>query len=250
MGARPDLTYATVDGHDLALDLFLPAAQPTPVPAVVLVHGGGWHAGARQQFAWHAADLASRGYVAASVSYRLLDVAGFPACFDDCQTAVAWLQTHAPELNLDPTRIGAVGSSAGGHLAALLGARAPQVQCVVDYHGIHDFTTLPDDKLADVLDTLFAGPRATTEPLRRDASPALWVDARSAPMLLFHDPDDPTVPYDQSVQLATALLQAHRPVSLIPVPGASHGFCYDPQNGWLQRTWPLAVQWLAWHLGR
>ncbi|MBT7302770.1 MAG: prolyl oligopeptidase family serine peptidase, partial [Victivallales bacterium] len=87
---------------------------------------------------------------------------------------------------------------------------------------------------------------------RRDlwigASPALHADASSAPMLVVHDPDDSTVPYDQSLLLANALMAAGRPLRFLPSPGSGHGFVYNPGNTWTQNVWPLAVAWLDDHL--
>jgi dipeptidyl aminopeptidase/acylaminoacyl peptidase len=74
------------------------------------------------------------------------------------------------------------------------------------------------------------------------------VDADTAPTLLIHDPGDETVPYDQSVILADALMAAARPMRFLPSPGSGHGFVYNPQNAWAQRVWPVAVAWLDDHL--
>jgi len=256
---RTDIVYGTTDGPELLLDLFLPSRADGLRPGLVFVHGGGWRSGERQAFHWHAEQAALLGYVAATVDYRLVPAAQWPACFDDCQRAVRWLRHHADELSLDPTRLGAFGSSAGGHLVALLGTRdtredsdtelaglSSRVQCVVDYHGVHDFPSLVDDEMtAEYCVPLFGGALGERRQPWEDASPSRFVDGESAPMLLFHDPGDPLVPYSQSVQLATRLMEAARPVQFEPVPGAGHGFVYDPGNGWTQRTWPVALGWLA-----
>ena len=256
---RRDMIYGHVDGQALELDLYRPIAPAAPRPGIVFVHGGGWQGGQREQFAWHAEQAALRGYVCISISYRLTDVAPYPACLDDCQRAVRWFRNCAGELNLDPKRIGAFGSSAGGHLAACLGVRetreevAPElenissrVQCVVDYHGVHDFTHLPDWKLAgEACEALFGGSLETKRPLWEDASPARFVDQDAAPMLLLHDPEDTVVPYEQSVSFAQQLMSAGRHVEFMPVPGAGHGFGYNPENMMQRRTWPVALAWLA-----
>lgn len=255
---RHGMVYGRVAGVSLELDLYRPIAASAPRPGIVFVHGGGWHAGQRQQFAWHAEQCAQRGYVCLSVSYRLTGVAPYPACLDDVQRAVRWFRSRAAEFNLDPERLGAFGSSAGGHLVACLGVRdtrdpvadelagfSSQVQCVVDYHGIHDFPGLPDWKIAgEACLALFGGPLDEHRALWEDASPQRFVDSSAAPMLLIHDPDDPVVPYAQSVDFATALMRAGRPVEFMPVPGAGHGFGYNPENLMQRRTWPVALDWL------
>jgi len=255
---RRGVVYGQSRQQTLELDLFRPIADSAPRPGIVFVHGGGWHAGSREQFAWHAEQCAQRGYVCISISYRLTGVAPYPACLDDCQRAVRWFRSHAAEFNLDPKRLGAFGSSAGGHLVACLGVRetrdlvvddlaeySSQVQCVVDYHGIHDFPGLPDWKIAgEACLALFGGSLAERAELWEDASPRRFVNGTAAPMLLIHDPDDQVVPYQQSVEFATALMNAGRPIEFMPVPGAGHGFGYNPENFMQRRTWPVALNWL------
>ena len=261
--ATRELVYGTPDGHELLLDLYQPVEPVENQGAIVYIHGGGWHAGERAQFGWHCEQTAALGYVSVTIDYRLTGTAPYPACFDDCQRAVRWLRSRADELKFDASRIAAFGSSAGGHLVAMLGTRdtrddsieelaglSSRVQCVVDYHGVHLFRTLPDTLLLQECSAdLFRGSYDERSELWDDASPELSVDADAAPTLLIHDPDDPTVPYDQSVQFALKLMQAFRPVSLMPVPGAGHGFGYNPQSGWQQRTWPVALNWLQRFIG-
>jgi acetyl esterase/lipase len=154
-----DLTYAEIEGHPLMLDLYLPSASAAPTPLVVWIHGGGWSGGLRYPPPSFALQLVSRGVALASVSYRLSGQSGqwgsasvhFPAQIHDVKAAIRWLRAHATTYQIDPDRIGAWGSSAGGHLAALAGTsgNAPglegsvgdysgessAVQVVVDYYG-------------------------------------------------------------------------------------------------------------------
>ncbi|MCC7495823.1 MAG: alpha/beta hydrolase [Fimbriimonadaceae bacterium] len=254
-----DLVYGRAGEVDLKLDLFQPVDAPAPRPCVVFVHGGGWGGGERKQFHWHAQQLAAAGYTTVSVGYRLLQVAPYPACLNDCQRAVRWLRKHADRLGLDPQRIGAMGSSAGGHLVACLGVRdtrddddpaltglSSRVQVVVDVHGIHDFPSLPPGlNLLSACSKLFGGTLAQQPALWQDASPQTHVNAQSAPMLILHDPADKTVPYDQSVAFATKLMSAGVAVQFEPIPGAGHGFVYNGQGAYTKRVWPWAVGWLG-----
>jgi len=115
-----DLVYASPNGLDLRLDLYRPAAKaPDPLPVVIWVHGGGWKNGSRHKC--KAAALVTRGFAIASIDYRLTDQAQWPAQLNDCRDAVRWIRDHAHEYGLAPERIGAWGSSAGGHLVALMG---------------------------------------------------------------------------------------------------------------------------------
>jgi acetyl esterase/lipase len=256
------LTYAHAGETALQLELCMPAIPGTNRPGVLCVHGGGWQGGGRQQFKWHARDLARRGFVAATMSYRLVPTAQYPAQLDDCQKAMRWMRKHAEENGMDPARLGAMGSSAGGHLVALLGVRdtrddsdpalqgvSSKANCVVDIHGVHDMPALLETgKLIEAVVNLIGGNYAEKKDLWEDASPQRFVDATSAPMLVLHDPGDPSVPYQQSVDFAHKLMAAARPVLFIPAPGAGHGFFYSPQNEWTKRAWPDAVAWFTRHL--
>jgi len=147
--ARENLGYAQPDGIGLQLDLYRPAG-PEVCPAVILVHGGGWVAGDRTMERSFARHLAARGYVAATVSYRLGEPGRFPNCILDLKTAVRWLRAHAGEHGIDAAHVGIVGGSAGGMLAAFVGATnglpdydgaepAARVQAVVDVDGVANF---------------------------------------------------------------------------------------------------------------
>lgn len=115
-----DIEYAVVDGISLKLDLVLPdAPSAKPAPLVVYIHGGAWISGDKSPT--HAPAVLGPQYAVASVNYRLAQQAPFPAQIHDCKAAVRWLRAHAATYSIDPHRIGAWGSSAGGHLAALLG---------------------------------------------------------------------------------------------------------------------------------
>ena len=126
---HPDLTYAVVGGTPLRLDLYLPTSGSAPYPCVVWIHGGGWQGGSRYPIPPAAQRLLPLGIAVASVQYRLTSQAAqfggepviFPAQIHDVKGAVRWLRAHAAEYGLDDTRFGSWGSSAGGHLSALLG---------------------------------------------------------------------------------------------------------------------------------
>jgi pectinesterase len=249
--------YARPGGHALAADLCLPAEGRGNGAAVLLVHGGGWSGGSRAQFRWHAGRLARRGYVAASVSYRLAQVAPFPAALLDVQAAARWLRGQAGRLGFDLGRLGAVGSSAGGHLVALLGVLeaeeggiSARANCVVDVHGIHDFLLQREAPggVKPAWQAFLGGSLEEKRDAWLAASPARHVDARAAPMFLVHDPGDEVVPCAQSLALAEALLKAGRPVRFLPSPGSGHGFVYSPRHPWTQKAWPAAVAWLDEHL--
>lgn len=120
LAAWPDVTYARYGDRTLEMDIYRPKSGTERLPAVVCIHGGGWANGNRASHARLAQALAARGYVAATISYRLSGEAPFPAAIHDCKAAVRFLRAHADDYGIDPEHIGAIGLSAGGHLTALL----------------------------------------------------------------------------------------------------------------------------------
>jgi pectinesterase len=120
LDAKPDLTYARYGARVLEMDIYRPKIARGALPAVVCIHGGGWAKGNRTSHGKIAQALANRGYVAATISYRLSGEAPFPAAIQDCKAAVRFLRANAKELGIDADKIGAIGLSAGGHLTALL----------------------------------------------------------------------------------------------------------------------------------
>ena len=151
MKAIHDIPYLAGGSPRQRLDLYLPDHAHAPMPAVLWIHGGAWECGDKNPCPVR--DFAERGYVIASIGYRLSDKAAFPSQLQDCKSAVRWLRAYAAEYGIDPTRIGVWGESAGGHLAALLGTtgftrdfdegdhldQSSEVQCVVNWFGPVDF---------------------------------------------------------------------------------------------------------------
>jgi acetyl esterase/lipase len=227
---RRDLVYRDVDGEQLRLDAYIPAT-PGPHPGVVLIHGGGWIEGSKQFWGSFAPTLAHEGFAAFSIDYRLAPDHPFPAAVDDAQASVAWVRTHAPELSVDPTRIGALGASAGGHLAIALatlgtGPRndGARVATAVSWAGPMDLH--PDEYGPDsqrYLDAFLDCRKATCdEATIVKASPIFHVDATDAPILLAQGDADQLVPPDQATRMASALQHAGVPHQLLIVPNVGH----------------------------
>lgn len=127
----PNISYANLGGKDIFLDMYLPTTGTGPYPCVLWIHGGDWMDRSRYPIPIRAWDLLDYEIAVASVDYRLTDEGGqygahpvtFPAQIEDVKGAVRFLRANAATYNIDPTRIGSWGSSAGGHLSALLGTR-------------------------------------------------------------------------------------------------------------------------------
>ena len=246
--AHRNLVYATVDGRDLRLDLYVPAAKPAdPMPLVVWVHGGGWRGGSKEALGRPGPILEHGGYILASVEYRLSGEAIFPAAIADCKAAVRWLRANAAKYGIDPARLAVWGSSAGGHLVALLGtawevrewdAMHPQHQDVsskptvvcnwfgpTDFLRMNDFEGRIDHDAADSPESRFVGGPIQDHPDNaRAANPITYVTADDPPMLLMHGEKDLSVPFNQSELLHAALEKAGVESRLYKVVDADHGF--------------------------
>lgn len=226
-----NVIYSVIGRQKLKLDVY----QPKPpvasrLPAVILIHGGSWQEGDKADLAEMARYLASNGYVAFSIDYRLHSGKKnrWPAQLDDAQRAVRWVRSHAAEYNVDPNRIGAWGYSAGAQIASLLGELdtrdnsdpelakySSRVQAVVDASGPVDFTLgFESDGGAFFADLLGATEKQNPE-LWKSASPVFNITPHTAPFLIFHGTRDGTVPIAQSIEFANALQKAGVDVSLI-----------------------------------
>jgi acetyl esterase/lipase len=150
-----DLAYVEPGHERQRLDLYLPPAGDRPTPVIVWVHGGGWAGGSKARTP--ASRMVQAGFAVAAINYRLSQHAIFPAQIHDCKAAIRWLRAHAAEYRLDPKHIGVWGSSAGGHLVALMGTsngvadlegqlghpeQSSDIQAVVDWFGPTDFLTV------------------------------------------------------------------------------------------------------------
>ena len=120
--ADTNVVYATVDGdRELHLDVWRPEGIEALRPAVILIHGGGWTTGSKENQIPMAQRLAARGYITVTPEYRLSAEAPYPAAVSDLKLAVRWLRANGGIYGIDTSRIAAYGASAGAHLASLLG---------------------------------------------------------------------------------------------------------------------------------
>ncbi len=233
--------YANPDGQHLQLDIARPKAGDGPFPAVLCIHGGGFRAGTREGYDALCVRLAERGYVAATVTYRLAPKYRFPAAVHDCKAAVRWLRANAARYKIDPARVGVTGSSAGGHLAQFLGVTAgvkefegdggnagqsSAVACVVNVYGPSDFTKSYGKSVdaAEVLPLFLGGNLETARKEHVRASPLYWVTPDAAPTLCIHGTEDKYVAHEQAVWLVDRLKAAAVEAELLTLQGAGHGF--------------------------
>ena len=249
-----ELVYARDGQRAMHLDLYRPAKPPRDLlPAVVVLRGGGWQHGDSKGFAFIASALAQAGFAAACVQYRTSQEAPFPAAVQDAKAAVRWLRANAEAYRIDPDAIGAIGGSAGAHLAAMLATSAAaadlegdggnagvssRISAAVAMAPAVDFVDLtPYPKVALMAMEPFLGaPLERHLDERRRASPAGYVTREAAPILLIHSDVDPGPPYGQSLLMRDKYRAAGAHAELLTIPGGPH----DPWN--YQRWFPLIME--------
>lgn len=241
-GIISNVQYCTGGGKPLLMDVFIPRNRnTTPTAAVLWIHGGGWEHGDKGGNSG-AQFLADAGFVTASLTYRLSSEAPFPAQIEDSKCAIRYLRANAAKYGIDPYRIGAAGSSAGGHLAELIATAdqnaglegyggwqnvSSKIQAAVSYFGPSDLTASAQQfpKETEEVIVRFMGGTETEKPaLYRKASPILYVSKNDPPLLLVHGERDEDVPFDQSVRMFDSYRHAGLPVEFIAVENAGHDF--------------------------
>lgn len=236
------IEFATVDGHSLKLDLHRPDREKPPV--VVYVHGGAWRAGSREDVP--VLGLIEHGFAIASVDYRLSTEARFPAQIHDIKAAIRFLRAREGELKVDTSQIAIVGSSAGGHLAALTGVtnghaelegrvgdhldQSSRVDAIVSFYGASNLQSILGQSTEFGLGVrvpalkLLLGDVPEKQPgLAKLASPVAHLDALDPRLLLIHGDADPQMPLAQSLEIHEVCKKIGAPVELVILPLAKHG---------------------------
>jgi acetyl esterase/lipase len=251
IAVKRDVEYVPGGGARQMLDVYYPEKSTKPVPIVVWIHGGAWSKGGKDRTP--ALYLLDQGFAVASVTYRFSQDAVFPAQIEDCKSAIRWLRKNASDLNIEPGKIGVWGSSAGGHLVAMLGVsgdvkewdkgenldQSSRVQAVCDWFGPTDLLTFgpqggnerpknpqpfpatdgPDSPEAK----LIGGAIPSNQDKARAASPVTYITKDDSPFLIMHGDKDPLVPAAQSKEFQEALVKAGVSSTLVILPGAGHG---------------------------
>ncbi|HEX2220170.1 MAG TPA: Ig-like domain-containing protein [Gemmatimonadales bacterium] len=238
-GTLTDLTYCTMDGVPVTMDVYVPAAaKPRPLPVAVHVHGGGWISGNKSEgsrFNEMKPLLLERGYLVVSLNYRLAPTHKYPAQIQDVKCAIRHLRARASRYALDPERIGAWGGSAGGQLVSLLGTadagvgfdgvggfqgQSSAVQAVIAISAITDFTHMAE--LLDDYRRVFRTWPDSTSAEMIQASPVTHVSPGDAPFFFIVADEDELVMPAQSERMHELLTEAGVPSSLLRVLHANH----------------------------
>ena len=263
-----DVVYSSPGGRPQRLDVVTPSSKASkasngPYPLVVMIHGGAWIGGDRLYHRDDLLKLAGQGYVAATIDYRLagLPKNAFPADLSDARCAVRFLRAHAAQYDIDPTRVAAIGDSAGGHIAAMLAVASD-----VPDDGTCAITSESSSLTSAVIDYAPLDLRASKryppsiqqavrylvggDPLENAektslASPITHVDAGDPPMLIIHGAADHVVPVEDSREFAAALASAHVPSLYVELAGMQHGFLVLGSGGILRRSTCTTMAFLA-----
>ena len=258
-----DIPYAENDNSRQTLDLFIPNTRRNQnnrtLPLVVWIHGGGWIQGDKNS-GNHPARIPhlvkTEKYIGASINYRLSGEAKWPSQIHDCKAAIRWLRGNAEKYGINQEKIAAWGSSAGGHLASMLGVShnnkklegklgsfkfvSSKVQAVINYYGPSLFLQM-DDYPSKIVHSSPNSPESKLLgiPLRKDiklaneASPYSYVNSDMPPFLHFHGTDDPLVPYNQSLIFHRRLLASKNNSTLVSLHKGGHSMPASFTHKWL-----------------
>ncbi len=214
---KKDIEYKNVGGKSLKLDILRPKNITADAPLIVFIHGGGWTSGRKEDYLCYMVPFAEKGYVTASLSYRLLEEAPYPACAEDIDDAVKWVFTNSEKYGYSPEHIALVGGSAGAHLAMLAAygwgksndsvssaQNYPHIRAVVDIYGPADLTT-PYARAHPLVTSFLATSYEKDPGFFSEASPMKYISRNSPPTLILHGTSDQLVPVSQSDTLKARL---------------------------------------------
>jgi acetyl esterase/lipase len=256
-----DVPYSCVDPDVRRIDFFLPDPGAANGAGILFVHGGGWSGGGRAS--WHAVmeHFAGAGYVCASPGYHLVPHWRYPKQIEDVRVAMAYFRERAPDFGVDPARIAGWGSSAGGHLIALLATIRPEdplgaapevrvretrpcsVVCLCTVTTLEDYPGY--GRLRPTIEA-FLGPDAANDPAAlAAASPLARVRAGDPPFLFVVGDADPTTPVVAHEQMRDRLTGCGVRSDLVVLPGVGHGFGYGVTTDAQKATIGHAERFLA-----
>jgi len=233
-----DITYCQPDGLDLYLDLYYPPQEQGRYATLVFLHGGSWRSGSKAEVVTlpDFPSLQDAGYLIASVDYRLAPAYKFPAQIEDVKCAVRFLKANAGTYQIDPNRIGAIGTDAGGHLAALLGVTSAEdglegsggypefsssIKLVIAFSPPIFLSQNNPGMTAQVFEEVFGVSSGQTGILL-NATPLHYVDRNDSAFLVFHGDSDQLITKENSIAFTNQLRQAGTEAFLVLVQNGGH----------------------------
>ncbi len=223
------IVYGTESGVTLTMDIYVPKGMTGTIPAVLFVHGGGFHGGSANGVADESEMLAKHGVVVAAVNYRLSTTAIFPAQVYDVKGAIRYLKAHASTYQIDTNNVFALGESAGGVLASLLGVTIDNTSLEGTTGGNTGYSSsvkgvinISGSYVASIVDTMSNGilgaiekeigcspvPSATCKSAYEALSPETYLSSGDVPYILLHGDQDKSVPVIQATTLNTKMKNA------------------------------------------
>lgn len=236
-GTEKDIVYSVVGGAQVKADFYAPELRNSKGdPFVLVVHGGGWTGGKKEDMSMLCEQLAKVGIASATVDYRLAPQSKYPAQLDDVQTAVRYFRANRLKYGILTDKMGAAGASAGGHLSLLLGFRdtkdvklaeygdqSSKVQYVLNLFGPTDMRFDFDKAIAGLLSLQVTGKQYDPmSEMTKSFSPISYIDSTSAEVFTIHGEDDPLVPVKQAQRLDEALEKAGIKRTTRLIPGMKH----------------------------
>ncbi|MFY1047846.1 alpha/beta hydrolase [Chryseobacterium sp. GP-SGM7] len=186
IGIDKDVEYDKINGLSLKADIYYPLDKSKKHPGIALVHGGGWISGSKENEKYMAQELASKGYVAIAVGYRLSDVAKFPAAIDDVNSAIEFLKENRKKYSLNTKKIAVLGESAGAQIATLVGVKSKgKIKAIVNIDGIVSFIH-PEAEESTYAAYWLNGDRDVNLKNWTAASPLELVDEKTPPTLFIN----------------------------------------------------------------
>jgi len=273
---HPNIVYHTANNYEAKLDLYTSAESQkpsSPTPVVLVIHGGGWIAGSKEERVLEMMPYLQMGFAAVNVEYRLAKSSLAPAAVEDCRCALHWVFANAKKYNFDPSRVVLQGGSAGGHLVLTTGMLTPKDgfdnQCWTDDEDYWSKSpgTNSDPKvaaivnwfgIADVLDELhganakgyavvWLGNQPSADEIAKRVSPINYVNRNNPPIITIHGDKDTDVPVEQSRMMSAKLEKQGVEHQLNTIAGAEHGLADgDPQN--VRQAYEAAIEFLKKHL--
>ena len=222
-GLWRDIAYNRPGGRELLMDAYIPE-NIGPLPVVIIIHGGGWEAGNKVTYVSPLFEpLAEAGFAWFSIDYRLTPYVHIPEQLEDVRAAIRYVRAHADRFHIDPNRIALLGESASGQLVAQVASEpctGCEVQAVVSFYGVYDFTKWPEssDWEKAAVRRLFGDWKRET--LQR-YSPLFNSRPDQPPMLLIQGTEDEL--YRGTMEYARKLKEVGTPFKLILLGGAPHG---------------------------
>lgn len=258
--AQLNVVYSTINGWEGKVDLYLPAKKNKPTPVVINIHGGGWNHGKKEEQTGFSTFFKA-GFAVANMEYRLTGQATAPAAIEDTRCVLIYLIKNAKELNIDVNKIIIMGGSSGGHLALMggllgndhrfdsncMGAEIIKVAAIIDKYGITDvWDWAYGPNIRSKSATNWLGDKAKDEAFAKSVSPISYINKNSPPVFIVHGDADPTVPYQQSVDLHKKLMEAGVKTTFITVTGGLHGKFDKEKNSEINKAILKFIAALNW----